>query len=417
MRMSILTVLAVLLACGTVLPSVSETPDNMPPVGDSVQTALPSEAPDDTPMVDGTVRTFAQVGDTVWLGGNFSEVEQRDGTLVDKVVNVVVFDASTGQYLDIAPELGDEGSTVWDMDVYGDDVVIAGDLSGPSAQEHNLVVVDGTTGAVTRWYDAPVARSVLATPEIGRVYVGGKRLSAFDFEDGKRLWSRAKTTVDQSLRSYSVGPGYRDLELDADGRTIWAACGCDAILAPDGMSYPAKALVKLDIEGAHDTSWVTEAEPEAFGISVVNHGGSLYLAAGGNDFLAQYPKADNGEYSWNRDTSGSAQVVEAMDRQLVVGGHFWEVADESTDDCGHRSSDNAATLDPDNQCQTRKGLAAYSLDGALEPNWDPQIAGKYSLVWALLPEHSLVGPKLHVGGEFLTVDGVRQSNYARLTTR
>jgi hypothetical protein len=59
---------------------------------------------------------------------------------------------------------------------------------------------------------------------------------------------------------------------------------------------------------------------------------------------------------------------------------------------------------------TRKGIASYSLDGQLEP-WSPTYAGKYSLVWALHVE----GERLHTGGEFLTVNGVTQNYYARLS--
>jgi hypothetical protein len=123
---------------------------------------------------------------------------------------------------------------------------------------------------------------------------------------------------------------------------------------------------------------------------------------------------------WKRDTSGSTQVVEIMDGQLVIGGHFVEVADDGTptdttpfrdDFCGARSPD-PATLDPNNECQRRDGLAAYSFNGALEPDWDPALEGKYLLAWALHAE----GKTLHVGGEFLTVSGVKQTNYARLST-
>jgi len=28
-------------------------------------------------------------------------------------------------------------------------------------------------------------------------------------------------------------------------------------------------------------------------------------------------------------------VVEGMDGQLVIGGRFWEVADQLSDNCGH----------------------------------------------------------------------------------
>jgi hypothetical protein len=68
-------------------------------------------------------------------------------------------------------------------------------------------------------------------------------------------------------------------------------------------------------------------------------------------------------------------------------------------------------LDPNDECKTRKGIAAYSLGWQLDPDWSPTYAGKYSLVWALHVE----GARLHTGGEFLTVNGVTQNCYARLS--
>jgi hypothetical protein len=40
-------------------------------------------------------------------------------------------------------------------------------------------------------------------------------------------------------------------------------------------------------------------------------------------------------------------------------------------------------LDPNDECQTRKGVAAHSFEGVFDPDWNPMYAGKYSLVWAL----------------------------------
>src|SRR5918997_3952535 len=75
--------LAMLLACGVAL-------------------ALPSETPDQTPMVNGTVRAIEQVGTNIWVGGKFTQVKQRDGTVVDPdVSNLAVFDSETNQYEDI----------------------------------------------------------------------------------------------------------------------------------------------------------------------------------------------------------------------------------------------------------------------------------------------------------------------------
>ena len=281
--------------------------------------ALPSVKPDNTPMVDGRVRAIKQVGTNVWLGGRISQVTRRDGTLLGNVGNLAVLDSQTNRYKPIAPKLGGTDAEVWDIEPYGGtgNLLIAGTFAGPTSTKKNLVLVDGSTGKVIRWYDSPSLKTVLAAPGLGRVYGGGRSLSAFEFATGKELWSRAKTSVDPTLRTHDSKPAYRDLELDADGKTIWAACICDKVDAD-----AAKALVKLDTEGNHDASWLTQAGTGSFGQSVVDHNGKLFLAAGGSDFVAEFDKTAGGERGWKQDTSGSAQAVAIYDGQLGGGGHL-----------------------------------------------------------------------------------------------
>jgi hypothetical protein len=373
--------------------------------------ALPSQKPDNTPMVDGRVRAIKQVGTNVWLGGRISQVKRRDGTVLANVGNLAVLDSQTNSYKPIAPKLGGTDAEVWDIEPYGEtgDLLIGGTFTGPTSTKKNLVLVDGTTGKVIRWYDSPSLKTVLDAPGLGRVYGGGRSLSAFEFASGKELWSRAKTSVDTTIRTHDSKPAYRDLKLD--GRTIWAACICDAV-----NSNPAKALVKLDTDGNHDTSWRTQAGVGAFGESVVKYNGKLYLGAGGSDFVAQYDKARGGARDWVRDTSGSTQVVALMDGKLVIGGHFYAVGDQEGDRCGAgRPGDvdqkGDPILNPYGECESRQGIAAYSFGGQLDPNWHPAYLGGYSLVWALHIE----GDRLHTGGEFKRVSGVTQTSYARLS--
>src|SRR5215217_1578180 len=181
--------------------------------------ALPSEKPDNTPMVDGRVRAIEQVGTNVWLGGRISQVKRRDGTVLGNVGNLAVLDSQTNMYKPIAPKLGGTGAEVWDIEAYGEtgDLLIAGTFAGPTSTKKNLVLVDGATGKVVRWYDSPSLKTVLAAPGLGRVYGGGRSLSAFDLATGKELWTKAKTTVDPTIRTHDSKPAYRDLELD--GRT------------------------------------------------------------------------------------------------------------------------------------------------------------------------------------------------------
>jgi hypothetical protein len=87
--------------------------------------ALPSERADKTPMVNGTVRAIEQVGTNIWLGGKFTQVKQHNGTVVANVSNVAVFNSKTKQYMNIAPKLGGTDSEVWDMTLYGENVLAA----------------------------------------------------------------------------------------------------------------------------------------------------------------------------------------------------------------------------------------------------------------------------------------------------
>jgi RTX calcium-binding nonapeptide repeat (4 copies) len=379
---------AMLLACGVAL-------------------ALPSGTPDKTPMVNGTVRAIEQVGTNIWLGGKFTQVKQCSNpnkpTL--NVSNLAVIDSNTNECKNFPlPTLGGTGSEVWDMTLYGEDVLIAGKFSsGSSSTQKNLVLVNGKSGDVIRWYNSPSLKSVLAAPDLGRVYGGGVSLTAFDKDSGTKVWTKAKTTVNTTRYPDAPSPGYRDLELD--GSTIWAACACDAV-----GGKAAKVLVKLSTKGVHVSSWRAAADPASWGMSLVEANGALYLGTGGSDYLAKYDKKAGGTRGWVRDTSGSVQVVEVMDGQLVIGGHFWEVADQLGDKCGHRAGGTQA-LDPNDECATRKGIAAYSFRGRLDTKWSAMYAGKYSLVWALHVD----GARLHTGGEFLTVNGVTQNYYARLS--
>jgi len=59
--------------------------------------ALPSEKPDNTPMVDGRVRAIEKVGTNVGLGGRISQFKSRDGTVLAKVGNLAGLDSKTNR--------------------------------------------------------------------------------------------------------------------------------------------------------------------------------------------------------------------------------------------------------------------------------------------------------------------------------
>jgi hypothetical protein len=354
--------------------------------------ALPSQNADDTLMTDGKVRAIVQVGDNIWIGGAFSKITKRNGDVVANVTNVAVFDAGTGAFRNIAPDI--PGDQVWDMDVYGSTVVIGGKLSGPGTSK-NLVTVNGSNGSIVRWYNAPLTKAVLAASDLDRIYAGGVSLSAFQIGGGK-LWTRARLTIDDSLRGHKTPAAYRDIERD--GNALWAACQCDTA---DGS--PSKALIKLDTDGRRLSFNPKNIGSSSTGIAVEVTSNALYLGAGGSDWFGSFAK--NGDRNWLRDTSGSTQTVTIMDNSLVIGGHFVLVADAGEGNCGFRPNN----LNPEN-CTERKYLAAYTFSGSLL-SWAPSLSGKYNGAWALHVD----GGRLHVGGEFTKVNGKTQRHYARFS--
>lgn len=352
------------------------------------------------------VRSVEVNGGFIWIGGDFDSFTDSAGVTRSDVENLAVFRATDGRWAPFAiPRL--TGGQVWDMDVRGNGVVLAGKFTddGNSARK-NLVVVDAAGG--TKWFGkAPVGKAVLTTSS--RIYSAGRKISAWTYDGSKVFGGKTRVVVDDTLRGHKTSPAYRDLLWL--GGAIYAACQCDHLDSLSGT--PVKALIRLDADGNHDPSFDLSTafgrglRSAATGLSVATDGSVLYLGAGGSDFLARIDQ--QGKVQWLRDTSGSAQTVQVHDGRVLIGGHFWEVADAAGDSCGFRSSNNSVTLDPDDECQTRRGLAEYSFSGVLGP-WGPTLAGRYNLAWDIEPEGDLV----HVGGQFTKVEGQRRGSYTRL---
>jgi hypothetical protein len=382
--------------------------------------AVPSELPADTYQVNGRVRTVVVVGDNVWIGGIFNEVQNGKNVKVQDVVNLAALGRISGALAPATPlQLGGESAQVWKLAVSGTTVYAAGrfTLSWEGKSYSNLLAFDGLTGALLPGF-RPTGippREAVAVSD-GVVYAGGTSLVAVDAITGEPVSGFLSSTlkVDSSLRGHKIPAQHRDLKL-FDG-WLYSACQCDS-LTQGGTTRGVKSLIRFDpTTGVHDPSFVAESVgPTSFGIAVASDGSDLYLAAGGSDFLARYAPGTGhggglvGAQIWKRDTSGSAQAVAISDGDVIVGGHFVEIADEVGDNCGFRSSTDPTKLDPDDECQTRNRLAAYTLGGILQ-GWDPSVTGNYNGVWSI----ALDGSRIHIGGEFRKVHDVRQTYYARL---
>jgi hypothetical protein len=377
-----------------------------------VADALPLTQPDATAGVDGPVRTIAQAGSVLWIGGSFTQATDPGGSPVS-VSNLVPVGDVSGRIIasmHIPRVTSSAGAAeVFDASIGPDgNLYFAGTFSAvDGVTRHNVAAIDPVTGALLPFdgVSGP-AMSVLATASA--IYVGGARLRSFQL-DGSATPGFTPPLADTNplLRSHDTAPNVRDIvPLDAD--TLVVACQCDSFTDRHGTS-DVKAVVEIDVSTGDVSAWRPASLPNdsaAFGISAVvrddprNGEPTVYLAAGGSDFTAAYD-ASSGAQRWRTDTSGSSQAITWYEGDLVVGGHF----DYTQEPGGPTCADNDH---PVSGCYHSPKLVAMDpadghvvLDGGRP--WNPGICCKYNGVWTLWTDAN--GGVLHAGGEFTRMGG------------
>jgi hypothetical protein len=367
--------LPVLLACALVTAG-------------GVALALPGTAPDSTLGTNGQVRALLQVGNVMWVGGQFTATSDGQSGLS----NIVGLEVSTGRraasVVDV-PQLTGSGSIVYHLSTDGTNVYAAGKFSASNGSK-NLVAFDAVSGTLTQKFIAPSLKSVLYSN--GRVLGGSSTLQAWLPTGGKDpSWDVTTVHIDGSLRGHTTNPAYRDLK-PVPGGGYFAACQCDS-LTDGGTTYQTKAIVKLHADGSYDPTWDTVLRPEsdAFGIDVFVDNNGVVLAAGGSDFADKYDLV-TGDRIWRTDVNGSAQAVirfnDAQGSNYFVGGHYR---------CLSGTASRGQQTDV-----FHPRLSALGLDGVLDQSWTVPITPTYIGVW-VVAQDSLGA--LWVGGEFKKVGG------------
>ena len=388
--------------------------------------ALPAITPDNTGMVDfpgaGTgsnavaVRTIAQSGSNVWVGGKFTEIDDANGNKVQDADNLAAFNSTsgslqTGIYIPSVTKAGG-GAEIYDSSLGPDgNLYFVGDFDQVDGQARGgVAAIDATTGQLVSGFhpNGGSAKSVLATASA--IYVGTAKLLSFQLNGVPTPgYSAPLAIIDAGIRTHITSPQFRDIAMQ--GSTLVAACQCDSLTDSNGTRN-VKGVVEINAVNGDWLNWAPaglDPSSAAFGIGVIVHpfpsGGAptIYLAAGGSDFTAAYDFS-SGEQKFKEDTSGSSQSITWYQGYLIIGGHFdWSLKAGSTDTCGDNASPNPTA------CWHTPKLTALSatngdpmLDNTGHP-WNPGICCQYNGVWALLVGND--GSTLHVGGEFTKVGG------------
>ena len=327
-------------------------------------------------VLDGDVRSVAVAGDTVVLGGNFTQATDPDGTRVDRR-HLLAFDRTTGRILrDWAPQLDNEVySVVASPD--GQSIYVGGRFNSVDGVTQlkvaKLATSDGRVLPFRSGVNAVVTSLAIAND---RLYVGGvfqqiqgrqRRLAALDLDTGD-IDDRVAVDIQGVHRTGGDGKIWR-IEPSPDGQHLLVV---GSFATVDGQ--PRNQIVKLDTNGGGTMTvdpWSTTAfagycasfqdyvrdvsySPDGSYFVVVTTGAKGTGLNGTCDSVSRWAESSQAGagYQWIQYSGGDSHYsVEITGSAVYVGGHFrWSNNPYGTDSLGPGGVETTgiSSLDPAN---------------------------------------------------------------------
>ena len=431
----------------------------------AVQPALAlSSTPDQTWRTDGSVYAFARLGNTLFVGGSFTQVISPNLSPIGQksVSNLAAFDVATGTYIPTftasvlnsaetattkvvqALAVSSDGSTLY----------IGGDFNSVDGQSRkNFAAVDTATGtqlssAVPRSVNKEVS-AIVASPSL--VYFGGRfvkvdgtpvqHLAAISASDGTLSSAWLPTVAagqdpcpGQFPRHTNCGPtsnggngAVRSLALAPDGNSVYIGGNFYYV-----NGTPRNCLARVSATDGSLLNWAvpwstipSESRSDPFtGPNVVwaiwPTPTRVYVGWGNtpNGFEAYTTSTDASGYVtsvWTDGTPGNVNslAMSADGTRLYAGGHFGTgVLDYRITSCGSNVwAHGLISVNPTNgayYCDWIPPIVPFGGQSAPgSGKADPNFIGG----WAM----RITDNALFVGGYFKYISGVTQSGFARFT--
>ncbi|GAA0446731.1 hypothetical protein Aca07nite_57230 [Actinoplanes capillaceus] len=348
-----------------------------------------STTPEQTVGFDGLVYASVHVGDTVYLGGNFTHAYAGGQTVKRKRLAAV--DARTGKLLPWSPVLD---GTVLALTAHGKNLYVTGEFTKVNEQPRaRLAAVDLSTGAVGSLRPALNGFGHAVEVSGGRLFVGG-RFTAVNGRAARSLAAirLADGTVDTG---FTAGTDGKVLALAAAGNRLYVG-GAFKKLAGAAGTARLGALKLAD--GKVDTTFKPGTPYPTFGLTVTKDRVFAALAGAGGRVAAYRP---DGGLVWTSVTDGDVQAITHLNGTIYAGGHFTTV-------CSQPSQIANSWCKRAMQRKQSKMAAWDSATGKVL-DWDPRSNGK----WGVLTMKADMRQGLTVGGDFTAFGTRDQKRFAR----
>jgi outer membrane protein assembly factor BamB len=345
-----------------------------------------SNTSDPVAQTNGRVNTIAVSGDTVYIGGSFTEVITQNGVAVARS-RLAAINTKTGELTNWAPQVNRPVSA---LAVNGGRVYAGGVFTRAGGKRHNYVaLIDAATGEVDHSFDAGTDLPVRALVASGGfLYLGGE-FGAVNGEVRSRLARIDGITgeLDPNWTPSADGP-VRTLELSPGSSRLYAGGEFTTISSKTRSESRRNLAALVASTGELDTSWLRDYPGRPVYDVEASGPGGVYVAGGGTGGEAAAFDASTGASLWSLKGDGDFQAVAYLDGQVYFGGHF-RVLDDGT---------------------RRKGLLAVAANTGNLSQWNPKADRG---VWAL--EEDALNTRIYAGGVFTKISGQPREGYAQFS--
>jgi hypothetical protein len=267
-------------------------------------------------QTNGRVNVITVSGTTVYMGGQFTSLRPAGDPLGTGEVarnHVAAVSLTTGALLPWNPNAN---GYVRAIRVVGNSVFLGGSFSNVDGQpEERLAAVTKVSGALVPGWSASAGGEVFALASVnGVLYAGGD----FNIVDGSsRKFLAAVTTSTGALLPWSPSADQqvRGLRLVAgDSRLI--AGGYFTEINGSSQNH----LAALDPDSGSVLQWKTHVSYNVIGLAADTAGLYVAGAGGGGNFAGFNPST--GAMMWQGGTNGNVQAIGVVGGDVYVGGHF-----------------------------------------------------------------------------------------------
>jgi hypothetical protein len=340
--------------------------------------AMLAQAPQ-TPWAvpNGRVTAIARVNNVLYLGGQFTQITDIDGTTVLARDHLAAVSALDGHVLAWNPgangvvrtlAVSTDGATIY---LGGDFTSVGGAARSRLAAEAAILPTSTTTTGTLRGW-APRADGSVYTlaPLDGRIYVGG----AFRHVNGFRRLRLAAVNATTGALSHWTPTADNDVNAllpSPTGGRIFAGGSFRRI-----NGAPTQNVAAISAVTGRLTPWKSHASGHV--LSLAENATSLFAGdAGGGGHLRSY-LLSTGRLRWTNTSDGNVAGVTLIGRganqQVIVGGHFNKF--------GKYTRHKVAAINP--------------TTGLVDPTWSPYASGSILGVFGILG----YGQHVYLGGDF-----------------